>query len=436
MYLGIDDTDSRAGMCTTYVGLRAILKLIEMQYDIISYPRLVRLNPNIPWKTRGNGSVVIHFGVGTGEKVQIGEFNEEPIYAYKKHRKTKIDKSILNEIAKELEKYFILKDENTNPGIVLVQEKLPEWLYWRAVREIVSREDVESILSSHGAEYKMYKNGRGIIGASAGIAWRARRKTYEILTYLPEENFKHGRFVSEKSVVTMDRTFRSTFDNYDYENHYMAIMPSSNTPVLYGIRGTDIDDLEGARQMIRSSRYAGFLIYKTNQGSDDHIKRKKIAEVHGYESVLLHGYVLEDPVRIKGGHVIFKLHDRSGSIFVAAYEPTKNFRKIISKLRKGDEIEVYGGVRKEPLTVNLEKIQIISTSKVLEKISNPTCPECGRKMESIGNGKGYRCRKCGMRLPEDAARYRVIEREINGFYEVPVIARRHLARPLKLMDIK
>jgi len=27
----------------------------------MDYPYLVRLNPNIPWKTRGNGAVCIHF---------------------------------------------------------------------------------------------------------------------------------------------------------------------------------------------------------------------------------------------------------------------------------------------------------------------------------------------------------------------------------------
>jgi len=51
MWVGIDDTDSLKGGCTTYVATELVDKL---KYDLIGFPRLVRLNPNIPWKTRGN----------------------------------------------------------------------------------------------------------------------------------------------------------------------------------------------------------------------------------------------------------------------------------------------------------------------------------------------------------------------------------------------
>jgi tRNA(Ile2)-agmatinylcytidine synthase len=131
--------------------------------------------------------------------------------------------------------------------------------------------------------------------------------------------------------------------------------------------------------------------------------------------------------------VIFRIADGTGEIACAAYEPTKGFRDVVSALIPGDEVEVYGGVRAEPLTINVEKIRIISAPPQRVKISNPVCPHCNRKMESVGAGKGYRCRRCGYRLGEEAAEYRVVERNIEGFYEVPVIARRHLARPLKLI---
>ncbi|MEM0501968.1 MAG: DNA-binding protein, partial [Thermoplasmata archaeon] len=51
MWIGVDDTDSSEGMCTTYLAPQILLKL---NLDLIGFPRLVRLNPNIPWKTRGN----------------------------------------------------------------------------------------------------------------------------------------------------------------------------------------------------------------------------------------------------------------------------------------------------------------------------------------------------------------------------------------------
>ena len=63
MWIGIDDTDSLKGGCTTYVATEIIA---EMPYDLIKFPRLVRLNPNIPWKTRGNGDITLYIGIGGG----------------------------------------------------------------------------------------------------------------------------------------------------------------------------------------------------------------------------------------------------------------------------------------------------------------------------------------------------------------------------------
>ena len=55
MIISIDDTDSREGMCTTY--LCAILMDELKEYgNIRGSPILIRLNPTIPYKTRGNAS--------------------------------------------------------------------------------------------------------------------------------------------------------------------------------------------------------------------------------------------------------------------------------------------------------------------------------------------------------------------------------------------
>lgn len=426
--MGIDDTDSRTGMCTTYLIFPLIDEIRERGLNIIGYPRLVRLNPNIPWKTRGNGAICIKAGRGYGRRFKIGEIRGKEIWAYEKGRGVEAQLSLA------LSRYFMLEDESTNPGVVISPNKLPESLYWRAVRGIISQDELERILKEHNAKYYKFKNGRGIIGAAAAIAWRARRYTYELLTYLPENRWMEERYVDEESVIAMDKETHSTFDNYDYRNRYVAIKPNAHTPVLFGIRGTDAEELKKARKMIKSDPYEAWIIYLTNQATDDHIVAKKIRDVRAYESVKLQGYVSKEPRTIEGGHVIFAISDSSGEIECAAYEPTKQFREVIKKLKEGDEVEVYGGVRKEPFTVNLEKIRVVKIKKIKVKIENPTCPRCGRRMKSIGRGKGYRCRKCGIKVGEEAARYEYLDREIEeGWYEVPVIARRHLARPLKLM---
>ena len=46
LQVGIDDTDSKDGMCTTYVGAVAIDRLKTEGIELEGYPKLIRLNPN------------------------------------------------------------------------------------------------------------------------------------------------------------------------------------------------------------------------------------------------------------------------------------------------------------------------------------------------------------------------------------------------------
>src|SRR2546422_7360429 len=80
LYLGVDDTDSLRGMCTTFLATELVRALPGL--DLIGFPRLVRLNPNIPWKTRGNGAVCLRLGRGHGSRFQVGEFGGRAVWAY------------------------------------------------------------------------------------------------------------------------------------------------------------------------------------------------------------------------------------------------------------------------------------------------------------------------------------------------------------------
>ena len=135
------------------------------------------------------------------------------------------------------------------------------------------------------------------------------------------------------------------------------------------------------------------------------------------------------PYTIEGGHVIFKIKDSTGEIDCAAYEPTKEFRRIIRQLVEGDIVEVYGGVRQKPLTINIEKIKINFLEKQNVKVENPICPACGKHMKSKGKDQGFKCKNCGTK--SDKPKIKEKHREIKlGLYEVPVCARRHLSKPL------
>ena len=125
-----------------------------------------------------------------------------------------------------------------------------------------------------------------------------------------------------------------------------------------------------------------------------------------------------------------------------AYEPTKEFRDAVSLLRPGDEIEVWGGVpddiREGLFTVNLEKIRVITPVDTVEKVANPLCPDCRKRMKSIGKDAGYRCAVCGRKAGEGEAEFREIKGEERigpGIYATPVCAARHISKPLKRMRI-
>jgi len=437
IWIGIDDTDSTNGGCTTYTACLVVKRLIDNDFNIIGYPRLVRLNPNIPWKTRGNGAISIQIGKGKDDKIKIGEIENTNLFCYNKialeYNDNDIEK-IRNIVEETVDQYAMLDDRNTNSGFVIIKKRLSPTFYENAVKGVVSLKKIEIILNEKKAIFKGYKNRRGLIGATASISWKpSNYKSYELISYREKEKWGSKRFVDDNSTKKMDKSVPSTFDNYDYENNHNRLVPSSPCPVLFGIRGDNDRDLINAKSFIRSEKIVSWVIFESNQGSDDHLQYKKIRDIQHYDSVIVKGMVSKNPKTIAGGHVIFSVKDSTGEIDCAAYEPTKQFRNIIRELLSGDVIEVYGGVRKKPLTINLEKIKVEKLVKKIEKIENPVCPKCGKHMKSKGVNQGYKCIKCGEKSNNPL--FKKVRRNLRkGFYEVPVCARRHLSKPLKRMS--
>jgi Predicted DNA-binding protein containing a Zn-ribbon domain len=426
VYVGIDDTDSRNGMCTTYLATLIVEELERRGIRLIDYPRLVRLNPNIPWKTRGNGALALEFGHGNERKSKIGD--RFCIYHEKNEKNEKEeDLELIFEVVKKLvEKNAMLKDENTNPGLVVASIKPDRSFYERCVKDLVPLKDAIETLDGMKALYKGYKDSRGLIGATASISYEPRMFTFELVAYRKRESIGKKRFVEEKSVIEMDKKFPFTFDNYDYQNKHVCIAPNSPCPVLFGVRSTTgIGDIENVLKVLKTEDIERWITYKTNQASDEHLERKRIGELRKNSSGIIEGFVTTRPEMIERGHVIFKISDGSNvGIDCAAYEPTKDFRKMVLKLRSGDKVMLYGGLSKYT-TFNIEKMEIKEPAKAY---LNPLC--CGKRMKSMGKGQGFRCEKCGRKTNEKEE----MKRDINkGFYEVPPSARRHLSMPLKIM---
>jgi tRNA(Ile2)-agmatinylcytidine synthase len=333
----------------------------------------------------------------------------------------------------------MLGEEGTDSGVAFYEgEEVPAPLSEfssKVVKEMVTMEEAEGLAKKLGIETHKFKHGRGIIGALAAIGNRLEfGRTYELIAYRTPEYIGTPREMDIDSVVKMDRTTRPfTFDNLDYNTGEVRIMPHTPCPVYFGIRAYKPYYLERAFDLVRPLQpVERHIIYETNQATDAHISDALVGKLKPLTTAKLCGKVLSKPVTIRGGHVIFTLGDSTGQVHCAVYEPTRGFREVVRGLVPGDEVRVYGAVKKKaklPLTVNLEKIEVLSLT-ALTRLRNPSCPKCGRTMKSEGKGKGYQCPKCKFKSTTAAPVKVPIERSISpGLYAVPPRARRHLSRP-------
>ncbi|AXV41085.1 MAG: DNA-binding protein [Methanobacterium sp. BAmetb5] len=414
VYVGLDDTDSASGMCTTYICSVIMDQLKSCGFRVDGPPRLIRLNPFAPHKTRGNGGVSFKMVLKSREEVG------------------KAKKLILDLV----EKLSVMDDPKTNPGVVFYEGEItPEMEDYarRTIRTIVTQEEAEKLAQKIGAEIFKFKKGRGIIGSLAAIGCPLDDFTYELLAYRDPANYGTHRKVDADSVLEMNQeTYPDTFDNID--DGYMAITPHTPCPVLYGIRGESPEAVEEAHKMVKVNEpVESFRVFLTNQHTDMHLQKiDSIDQMRQFQCYIIQGTVKTQPMVIEGGHIIFTLEDDSGEIECAAYEPTKKFRDVVRKLAPGDQLVVCGGIGNKG-TLNMEKIEITDLTTVYEYL-NPLC-ECGKRMKSAGKNKGYKCPKCGSKIGgdgEDEVREkREVKRTISkGFYEVPPSARRHLSKPL------
>jgi len=411
LHIGIDDTDSPNGMCTTYLGA-LLYREISRIAEPLDLPKLIRLNPNVPYKTRGNGAVAMSF-----------EAEEDDVPAIKKL------------VLKMVESLSDFNHENTNPGVAFLEGEVPKELEeftYRAIWEHVAIKEAEKVARETNAEIYKFKLGRGIIGALAAIGHPLRNFTYELLAYRKKEFWGKERIVNKESVFEANRlTYPFTYDNLDPFKGSILITPHGKDPVLVGIRGIDKNRVLWAfKNLIIEEPVEFFQIYKTNQNTDEHLRFRKIGELKPLESAIVKGRVSRGYWE-KGRHVFFELSDDTGTIRVAAFEPTKGFRRYVRMLIEGDEIIAAGGVKEFNgiLTLNLEKFYPL---KLAEKITyeKPKCPKCGRTMKSKGDY--LKCKKCGHKMPKILIPKKLPREIEKKIYEVPPDARKHLSRPLVL----
>ncbi|MEM2995605.1 MAG: tRNA(Ile)(2)-agmatinylcytidine synthase [Candidatus Bathyarchaeia archaeon] len=420
MHIGFDDTDSTRKGCTTYVAALLVEKLQKLNVKFIDYPNLVRLNPNVPWKTRGNGALCLRV-----------EYSGD------------VENEIKETVTSTVEEQADLEFKGTEPGIVFFKRaNIPKEVKAFAkntISGVINLKEALKLIKKFEAEAVGFKKGRGIIGGLAAVGETLDGDhTYEIIAYRTPENYGLKRKVDPTSIFEMDRvTAPYTFNNVDPEKHRIIITPRGPDPVLFGIRGETPEIVKKAFMMVKAFEpIERWVIFRTNHGTDAHLKRvAKLSDVKPYHPVIARGIVAANPKIIPRRHVIFTIKDESARVDCAAYEPTGFLRNIARKLIVGDYVEVYGGVRPpsndKPLTINLEKIRLL---KLAQKIvyQNPICPKCGKRLKSMGKGKGFKCEKCGLKYTNIGKIEVKMKREIGkGLYITSVRSQRHLTKPFR-----
>lgn len=425
MWLGLDSTDSREGGCTTHAALTAIARLPGVV--LRGPPRLVRLNPNVPYKTRGNGAVAFALGHARGEGEAVAEVEGRALRAFPDAaRLARREREAVFRRLVEAVGELRSNSSSANTGLVAFPEPPPVQRY----EEAVSREVREAILD--GAEFHhAWGNGRGLIGAVAACAWPAKKGTYEMILYRRTERIGTPRRLRPDLGPLLDRV-PGTFDNWDPTHGHLRVAPASPCPVLCGIRGTDAHALLASHDLVGPEAIAGWGLFATNQATGDHVRDTTVADLRPYDAVRLRLQVSGVPDRRRGGHVFVDAEDETGAILLAAYEPTKEFRRIVETLQPGDQIEAEGGVHDDPSVLALEAFTLLAASP-RGGFSAPTCAACGGRMRSAGRRAPYRCPRDGTKAPPLPAAAPA-RREVGARVTAPVLVRRHLQRPSFLLE--
>lgn len=407
--VGLDDTDSREhGMCTTYVAARIAADLQDRGAEVRRL-LLVRLNPAVPHKTRGNGALAIHTDADSQEALALA-------------------KRWVSDVA-------ITEDSQTNPGVVVAPSSpdgIPEDVS-RFAREAINSHheisDATVLVEKHSWPTSTAGNQRGLIGALAAVgAWAALDEwTYECIAYrFPERRGSPRTFDRESLFDAAESGYPQVWDTVDRDAEEAVCAPHTPGPILYGIRGDDPDAVRAVGDAIDSEPIERTACFVTNQGTDAHLQPASLnGEIQDGHAYTLTGTVVEAPNTKAGGHVHLTIADSGNTLPCVAFEPTKRFREHVRALREGDRVRVCGEVAEGAL--KLEKFEVLDLVRT-ERV-NPVCPDCGRNMTSAGRDQGYRCRDCA----ESAEARDVVElnRELSeGWYEVPPRARRHIAKPL------
>jgi Predicted DNA-binding protein containing a Zn-ribbon domain len=214
LHIAFDDTDSRLGRCTTHLAFNVAKHLEECGAEFTDYPLLVRLNPNIPWKTRGNGAVCLRVKV------------RDPA-------------SVIEYVTCAVQTGSAI-GSGANPGVAFfVGDEIPASLQHfsaAAMCDVMSRQMAEKVAHNNGIKYYTFGNGQGLVGSlgAMGCLMLDTDFTFELIAYRKPENCGKPRIVDEQKVIKFSLdTYPNTFNNFDKKHGRILIAPPRPRPSLF-----------------------------------------------------------------------------------------------------------------------------------------------------------------------------------------------------------
>lgn len=239
------------------------------------------------------------------------------------------------------------------------------------------------------------------------------------------------RCIDSSSVKEADKVLSKwVFCNYDYDADKPLITPHGPDPVLAGIRGEDPGKLLEFLSMLRICEPTeGYMVFRTNQGTDAHYVLRSIASVRPYQTCCVYGYVSEVRV-VSGGDVLIKLCYSSSCLWVVIFREL-GLGGIARSLVSGDFVIACGSTKYWSGLGTVLHVEKFSVEPIeLEIRLNPRCPRCGKRMKSAGRGKGWKCPRCGFRSSELPYEYLRIDRSwLKGHYVPRDSVLKHLTKP-------
>ncbi len=416
IHMGFDDTDSPNAMCTTFLAFKIVNYLKKEMVEFLDYPYLIRFNPNIPWKTRGNGAVALSIKTNNPEKIKKN--------------------------VKQLVKKYSDTKGGANPGLVFFEKNIIPNNFSEfsklALWQLVNRNHAKRFAIKNQLDTLSLGNGQGLVGAIGAIGYKFHDHTFELLSYRKKSHIGKKRKIDKESVREMqEKTYPITFNSFDHKKNRVMITPRGPDPVFYGLRGEKIDSLLDASKMIQTKeRLHGYMAFKTNQGTGDHLRNEiDVNDLKPYTSGTIIGVVSKKAEMLRGGHVIFSITKLGKEIMCAVYEPTKITSEALD-LIVGDKIRVGGGIRKatknHKRVLNVEFFEIIRLEKD-KRLENPLCKKCNKKMKSKGKNQGFQCVKCKKKSPKKII-HKIPRKLTKKLYLPAISAHRHLTRPKQRMN--